>query len=34
MKKELKISAASKVVTMGSCPKISEGTCGIMWRQV
>ncbi len=32
MKKELKVSAASKVVTMSNCPKATEMNCGIMYR--
>lgn len=34
MKKVLKVSAASKVVTMAACPKSLESTCGIMYRSV
>lgn len=32
MKMELNISKQSKDVCMGNCPKISEGSCGIMYR--
>ena len=31
---DLKVSAASKVVTMSNCPKESEGGCGIMYRTI
>ena len=29
---ELKVSASSKVVAMGNCPKENENFCGIMYR--
>lgn len=32
MKVDLKVSAASRVVTMGCCPKEREANCGIMYR--
>lgn len=32
MKVDLNVSAASKVVCMGSCPKLFESTCGILYR--
>lgn len=32
MKKELKVSAASKVVTMAYCPKDTDYSCGIQYR--
>lgn len=32
MKVELKVSAMSKVVTMGGCSKAWENTCGILYR--
>lgn len=32
MKVELKISKASKVVTMANCAKTSQPSCGIMYR--
>lgn len=32
MKVTLKVSAASHIVIPGNCPKISEGSCGIMYR--
>ena len=34
MKVSLTISMQSSVKTMGHCSQISEGVCGIMWRQV
>jgi hypothetical protein len=33
MKVDLNVSAASKVMTMGGCPKYLEQTCGIQYRQ-
>ena len=33
MKVDLNVSAASKVMTVGGCPKYSENQCGIMYRQ-
>ena len=32
MKVDLKVSAASKILTMAGCPKICESQCGIMYR--
>jgi hypothetical protein len=32
MKVDLNVSAASKVVTMSSCPRDVEWKCGIMYR--
>ncbi len=32
MKVDLKISAASRILTMGNCPKTTEWDCGIMYR--
>ncbi len=32
MKKELKVSAASKVVTMSGCGKANSNQCGIAYR--
>ena len=32
MKVTLKVSAASRIVTMSNCPKHSESNCGIMYR--
>lgn len=32
MKVDLNVSAASKVMTVGGCPKYSENQCGIMYR--
>jgi len=32
MKVDLKVSAASRVVTMGSCSKTQLDWCGIMYR--
>lgn len=29
---DLKVSAASKVVTMGNCPKLYESICGVLYR--
>ena len=29
---DLKVSAASKVVTMAHCPKAQESSCGIAYR--
>ena len=34
MKLSLSISKVSSVKIPGHCSQISEGTCGIMWRQV
>ena len=34
MKVELVISKTSNVMTPGHCSQISEGVCGVMWRQV
>lgn len=33
MKTELKVKNASRIVTMGGCPKYAQSTCGIMYRQ-
>jgi hypothetical protein len=33
MNVDLNVSAASKVMTMGGCPKYLEQTCGIQYRQ-
>ena len=33
MKVTLKVSAASRIVTMSYCPKDTESWCGIMYRQ-
>ena len=33
MKVTLKVSAASRIVTMSYCPQNSESWCGIMYRQ-
>ena len=32
MKVTLKVSAASRIVTMSNCPKSAENDCGIMYR--
>lgn len=32
MKVDLNISAASKIVTMGNCPKSSQSNCGVLYR--
>ena len=32
MKVDLNVSAASRVVSMSGCSKISENSCGILWR--
>lgn len=32
MKVELKVSAASKVITMSGCSKYQERGCGILYR--
>lgn len=32
MKVDLNVSAASKVMTMGGCPKLYESSCGIAYR--
>ena len=34
MKVELKVSAASRIVTMSYCPKGSEYSCGIAYRSL
>ena len=34
MKVNLKVSAASRVVTMSKCPQQSESSCGIMYRSL
>lgn len=34
MKVDLKVTAASKVVTMSHCPKGLECDCGVMYRSV
>ena len=33
MKVDLNVSAASKVMALGGCPKYLEQTCGIQYRQ-
>lgn len=33
MKVELKVSIASNVATMSTCPKVFENQCGILYRQ-
>ena len=32
MKKNLKVTLASDIVTMSNCPKAQEHNCGIMYR--
>lgn len=32
MKVDLNISGVSKVVTMGCCPRTTQGICGIQYR--
>lgn len=32
MKVDLNVAAASKIVTMANCPKVTEGDCGIAYR--
>lgn len=32
MKVDLKISAASRILTMACCPKVFESQCGIAYR--
>jgi len=34
MKVDLKVTAASRIVTMSNCPKNMESTCGIMYRSM
>lgn len=34
MKVTLKVSAASRIVTMSNCPKQWEHDCGVMYRSV
>lgn len=34
MKVDLNVSAASRIVTMAGCPKLTETWCGIMYRSV
>jgi len=33
MKVELKVKNASRIVTMAHCPKTSQSSCGIMYRE-